>query len=98
MPDRSVDFQTDQKIKNLMADEAQKLSATDPDYAIRDLFNAIANKNYPSWSMHIQVTDLSIFSVLYSLYQAARHTARKSLLNAPLDDLKKSYQFKRSLV
>ena len=27
----------------------------DPDYAIRDLFNAIENKQYPSWTLHIQV-------------------------------------------
>lgn len=38
-----------------MADEAERISATDPDYAIRDLYNAIAEKNNPSWTMHIQV-------------------------------------------
>ncbi|CAK8683406.1 unnamed protein product [Clavelina lepadiformis] len=48
-------MKTDQGIKNFMANEADSLSATDPDYAIRDLYNAIANKNYPSWTMKIQV-------------------------------------------
>jgi len=38
-----------------MADQAERLSAADPDYAIRDLFNAIANNNPPSWTMYIQV-------------------------------------------
>nr|CAB3227981.1 catalase-like [Phallusia mammillata] len=48
-------LKTDQGIKNLMADQADKLASSDPDYAIRDLFNSIANKNFPTWSMHIQV-------------------------------------------
>ncbi|RUS77618.1 hypothetical protein EGW08_014618 [Elysia chlorotica] len=46
---------TDQGIKNLMADRAGDLSGTDPDYAQRDLFNAIDEGNFPSWSMYIQV-------------------------------------------
>ena len=48
-------FQTDQGIKNLPASKADQLAGSDPDYAIRDLFNAIANKNFPSWSMKIQI-------------------------------------------
>jgi len=31
------------------------MSMTDPDYAIRDLYNAIADKDFPSWTMFIQV-------------------------------------------
>lgn len=48
-------FKTDQGIKNLMADKAGELGGTDPDYANRDLFNAIASGNHPSWSVKIQV-------------------------------------------
>lgn len=48
-------FKTDQGIKNLSVEEANKLSSTDPDYSIRDLYNAIENKNYPTWSAYIQV-------------------------------------------
>ncbi|CAG2173108.1 unnamed protein product [Oppiella nova] len=29
--------------------------ADDPDYSIRDLFNAIANKRFPSWTLHVQI-------------------------------------------
>lgn len=54
-------LQTDQGIKNLMADQADRLASEDPDYAIRDLYNAIANKNFPSWTMHIQVKSATIF-------------------------------------
>lgn len=48
-------FQTDQGIKNLTADAAAKLQGTDPDYATRDLYNAIAEGNPPSWSVYIQI-------------------------------------------
>ena len=48
-------FKTKQGIKNLTPEEAEKLAGTDPDYAQRDLFNAIANKNCPAWQVCIQV-------------------------------------------
>lgn len=28
---------------------------SDPDYAIRDVFNAIAKGNYPSWTAYVQI-------------------------------------------
>ena len=55
-----------------MADEADRLAASDPDYAIRDLFNAIAEKKFPSWTMHIQVTNTELlFGIIYLLCLAA---------------------------
>ncbi|MBN3326643.1 CATA Catalase, partial [Atractosteus spatula] len=48
-------FKTDQGIKNLSPEQAELLAATDPDYSIKDLYNAIANGNYPSWTFYIQV-------------------------------------------
>lgn len=48
-------FKTDQGIRNLDVAKADELASSDPDYAIRDLFNAIKNGNYPSWSMYLQV-------------------------------------------
>jgi catalase len=48
-------FKTLQGIKNLSAAEAQRLAGVDPDYAQRDLFNAIATGNFPRWSVEIQV-------------------------------------------
>ena len=41
-------FQTDSGIRNLSADEAARLSGSDPDYAIRDLYNAISSGDYVS--------------------------------------------------
>lgn len=46
---------TDQGIKNLSAEDAAKLQGTQPDYAIKDLYNAIACAKYPSWTTYIQL-------------------------------------------
>jgi len=48
-------FKTDQGIDNLTPKEAAKLASDDPDYATRDLYNAIATQNYPSWTVYLQV-------------------------------------------
>jgi catalase len=48
-------LQTDQGIKNLTSARAIELAGTDPDYATRDLYNAIAREQSPSWTLYIQV-------------------------------------------
>lgn len=48
-------YKTDQGIKNLTVERASELASKDPDYGIRDLYNAIAKKQYPSWSFYIQI-------------------------------------------
>ena len=48
-------YKTDQGIKNFTRQEADRMASQDPDYSIRDLYNAISNGQYPSWTMHVQV-------------------------------------------
>ncbi len=48
-------FKTDQGIKNLTAQEAELVKGTDPDHATRDLFNAIARGEFPSWTLQVQI-------------------------------------------
>ncbi|HEX5345062.1 MAG TPA: catalase [Duganella sp.] len=48
-------FLTQQGIKNLSAEEATRIAGTDPDYAQRDLFNAIAQGDFPRWDVKVQV-------------------------------------------
>jgi catalase len=48
-------FKTDQGIKNLSRQEAEKLSGSDPDHATRDLYAAIARGDYPSWTLEMQI-------------------------------------------
>lgn len=47
-------YKTDQ-IKNMDVNKAAELSGSDPDYSIRDLYNAIANGKFPVWNFSIQV-------------------------------------------
>ena len=48
-------FKTKQGIRNLPPARAMELAGSDPDYAQRDLFEAIERKDFPRWSMEIQV-------------------------------------------
>ncbi|XP_030760941.1 catalase-like [Sitophilus oryzae] len=48
-------FITNQGIQNLSARDAQRIAGENPDYHTRDLYNAIATKNFPSWDFYIQV-------------------------------------------
>ena len=48
-------LQTNQGIKCLLAQKAADVACADPDYSIRDLYNAISQGNYPSWTLYIQV-------------------------------------------
>ena len=48
-------FKTQQGIKNLTPADAARIAGTDPDYAQRDLFEAIEQGNYPRWTVCIQV-------------------------------------------
>ena len=41
-------LQTDQGIKNFSDEAAGKMAGQNPDYALQDLFDAIANENYVS--------------------------------------------------
>ncbi|MDM3884337.1 catalase [Pseudomonas sp. BCRC 81390] len=48
-------FKTQQGIKNLAPADAARLAGTDPDYAQRDLFEAIERGDYPRWTVCIQI-------------------------------------------
>jgi catalase len=45
-------LQTNQVIRNLMSVRATALAGTDPDYATRDLYNAIALGQFPTWTFY----------------------------------------------
>ena len=48
-------FKTEQGIRNLTGPEADALKAKDPDYATRDLFEAIERGDHPSWRLEMQI-------------------------------------------
>jgi len=48
-------FKTEQGIKNFTRQEAREMAGKDPDWSTRDLFKAIAKKDYPSWRLEVQI-------------------------------------------
>jgi catalase len=48
-------FKTKQGIKNFDGDRASEMRGIDPDYAQRDLFDAIARGDYPKWTVYVQI-------------------------------------------
>jgi catalase len=48
-------IKTDQGVKNFTAADARTIAARDPDYHIRDLYQAIARSDFPSWTVRVQV-------------------------------------------
>jgi catalase len=48
-------FKTIQGIRNLSAEEAGRLAGADPDYAQRDLFDAIDRGEFPKWRVSVQI-------------------------------------------
>ncbi|MBN2518933.1 MAG: catalase, partial [Bacteroidales bacterium] len=48
-------LKTQQGIKNFTGPEAEKMKGSDPDWAQRDLVEAIENEKYPKWTLKIQV-------------------------------------------
>lgn len=48
-------FKTDQGIKNWTDSESIKMAGENPDFATQDLFDAIQNKQYPSWTLYVQI-------------------------------------------
>jgi catalase len=52
-------FKTNQGIENFTDAEAKAIAAEDPDYHMRDLYEAIENGHYPSWTLAMQIMPLA---------------------------------------
>jgi catalase len=48
-------FHTNQGMRQFTNEEAKEMAGSDADYHRRDLFNAIADGDYPSWTLSVQV-------------------------------------------
>ncbi|TQB72191.1 hypothetical protein MPDQ_006989 [Monascus purpureus] len=44
-------------VKNMTRQESVKIAGEDPDFLIKDLFNAIEKGDYPAWNVYVQVMD-----------------------------------------
>ena len=48
-------FKTEQGIRNFTGEEAERMRGIDPDCVTRDLYEAIAKGDYPSWRLEVQI-------------------------------------------
>ncbi len=48
-------FKTEQGIQNFTREEAARMAGENPDQATRDLFDAIARRDFPSWRVCVQI-------------------------------------------
>ncbi len=48
-------FKTDQGIKNMSVEEAEKMAGKDPDFHKRQLYEAVRRGKYPSWTAYVQI-------------------------------------------
>lgn len=48
-------FKTNQGIDFLTQEEADKTAGSESDYHVKDLFSAIADGNYPAWTLYVQL-------------------------------------------
>ena len=49
-----------QGILNLPAEKAEALGGEEPEHSTKDLYNAIDNGDFPSWTCYIQVSVLTV--------------------------------------
>jgi catalase len=52
-----IHFKPDAGVRNFEEDEAVRLAGEDPDYHVRDLYNAIERGDFPTWTMYLQIMD-----------------------------------------
>lgn len=50
-----IHVKTQQGIENLSCKEATRIAGGDPDYMIRDMFEAIERGEYPVWNVYVQL-------------------------------------------
>jgi catalase len=50
-------WKPDDGIQTLPSETALKLAGEEPDYHVKDLYNAIEQGNYPTWTLFVQVIE-----------------------------------------
>ncbi|XP_075976389.1 catalase-like [Anticarsia gemmatalis] len=66
-------FRTEQGLFNLTTAQAQAIGVNDPDYFNRDLYNAIAAKQYPTWRLEMDILTMDdLLKVDYDPFDMTR--------------------------
>lgn len=71
-------FRTDQGIMNMSAALATELAGSNPDYHIEDLYKAIEAKEYPSWTLYVQIIPFEEgWSAAVNLFDVTKTVSQK---------------------
>lgn len=72
-------FRTRQGIRNLLPEDAARLAGTDPDYAQRDLVQAIERGDCPRWGVFLQTaTDAQLQALDYNPFDVTKVWSQKT--------------------
>lgn len=52
-----IHFKPDAGVETMTEEEAVVLAGSEPDYHVKDMYNAIERGEYPTWTMYLQVMD-----------------------------------------
>lgn len=52
-----IHFKPDAGVENLTDEESVRLAGEEPDFHVKDLYNAIEKGDYPTWTMYLQIMD-----------------------------------------
>ncbi|CAG9787898.1 unnamed protein product [Diatraea saccharalis] len=68
-----LNFRTELGLANLTTNQALAIASQEPNYFSRDLYNAITNKNYPSWRFEMDIMTLDdVKSLDYNPFDVTR--------------------------
>ncbi|MGM8216096.1 catalase [Bacillaceae bacterium W0354] len=71
-------FISDQGVKNMDVNVADQLAGTNPDYHTEDLFNAIENGDYPSWTLYVQIIPFEDYKTYkWDLFDVTKTVSQK---------------------
>lgn len=78
-------YKTTAGVKNLMADEAQRLEGVDPDYATRDLFEHIEKGNTAEWEVCAQFIPIEEgINYKYNIFDVTKTVSQKDYPLQPI--------------
>ena len=71
-------FISDQGVKGLDVDVAEKLAGEQPDYHREDLFNAIDKGDFPSWTLYVQIIPYEDFKTYkWDIFDVTKTVSKK---------------------
>lgn len=71
-------FVSEQGVKGLDVDLAEKLAGENPDYHTEDLYNAIEERNFPAWRLYVQIIPYEDYKTYkWDLFDVTKSVSKK---------------------